>query len=316
LLARERDAVAPALNLADDRRPAERAEALALLEILEREAPFPGAARTGITGAPGAGKSTLLDPLVRALRERDESVAVLAVDPSSRHSGGALLGDRIRMRSASRDPGVFIRSMAARDQLGGLSAGALAGVTILGSVFDHVLVETVGVGQSESDVAALVDTLVFVVSPGSGDALQFMKAGLLEWPEIFAVNKSDLGAEAARTASELASGLKLQERAADDWQPPVLRISAREGSGVAELVAALDRHRAHLETRNGIHARRAASRQSHVLQSLVRRYGTYGIEQLGGEHAVLARLGEVSDRGAFALVAELAREVEEALAKR
>jgi LAO/AO transport system kinase len=290
------------LNLADDRRPGQRADALVLLEILEREAPFPGATRTGITGAPGAGKSTLLDPLVRGLRERNETVAVIAVDPSSQQSGGALLGDRIRMRGVSRDPGVFIRSMAARDQLGGVSAGTLAAVTILGSVFDHVLVETVGVGQSESDVAALVDTLVYLVSPGSGDAVQFMKAGLIEWPDVFAVNKSDLGAEAARTASELASGLQLHERSGEDWHPPVLRISARDGQGIPELLVALDAHRAQLGARDEIRARREASRRSHVLQSLLRRYGSHGIEQLGGEHAVLARLGEVSDRGAFALV--------------
>lgn len=308
--------MAQALNLADDRRAAQREEALAMLEILEREAPFPGATRTGITGAPGAGKSSLLDPLVRSLRTRDETVAVVAVDPSSQRTGGALLGDRIRMRGAGRDPGVFIRSMAARDQLGGLAAGALANVTILAAVFDHVFVETVGVGQSESDVASLVDTLVFVASPGSGDILQFMKAGLLEWPDVFAVNKSDLGGEAQRTASELASGLRLAPRAEGAWQPPVLPVSAQDGSGVPELLTAIGAHREHLLTSGSLCRRRRAGRETYVLQSLRRRYGSYGLEQQGGLQAVLARISENADRGAFALVSLLAHEIEDALAKR
>lgn len=308
--------MAQALNLADDRRAAQREEALVMLEILERESPFPGATRTGITGAPGAGKSTLLDALIRNHRASDETVAVVAIDPSSQRTGGALLGDRVRMRGAGRDPGVFIRSMAARDQLGGIAAGALASVTILAAVFDHVFVETVGVGQSESDVASLVDTLVFVANPGSGDILQFMKAGLLEWPDIFAVNKSDLGGEAQRTASELESSLRLTPRGQDAWQPPVLRVTARDGTGVPELQSAIRAHRAYLVAHDELCQRRRAGREAHVLQSLRRRYGSHGLEQQGGPQAVLARIGESADRGAFALVSLLSREIEDALAKR
>ena len=187
-LARDRGAVPEALNLADDRRPDRREKALKLLDALEQQAPFPGAPRVGLTGAPGSGKSTLLDALVRELRPRGETVAIIAVDPSSRNTGGALLGDRIRVRSAASDSGVLIRSMAARDHLGGLAESTWAAVAIVAAAFDWVFVETVGVGQSESEIAALVDTLVYVSTPETGDLLQFMKAGILEFPDIFVIN--------------------------------------------------------------------------------------------------------------------------------
>src|SRR5690606_10972382 len=194
--------------------------------------------RVGLTGAPGAGKSTLLDALVRRLRARGETVGIAAVDPSSRRSGGALLGDRARVRASALDPGVFLRSMAARERLGGLADATWASVTVLSAVFDHVFVETVGVGQSEAEVADLADTLVFVAQPGAGDMLQFMKAGVLEHPDVFVVNKADLGAIAERTASELAAGLTLGARRPDGWSPPVLLVSARDARGIDELVAA------------------------------------------------------------------------------
>jgi len=315
LLARERPAVAEALNLADDRRAERRGEALALLDALERDAAQPGAARIGFTGAPGAGKSTLLDVLVRAERARGRSVAIVAVDPSSRRSGGALLGDRIRMRSSGTDPGVFIRSMAARDQLGGVADSARAGVTILAAAFDLVLVETVGVGQSESEVTGLVDTLVFVANPGSGDALQFMKAGVLELPDIFAVNKSDLGSEALRTASELESSLRLAAPESDDWRPPVLLVSALEGSGIDALASALEAHRDHLVDGGELARRRAAGRAAHVIESLARRYGSYGVERLGGADAIDARMRAGEPISSFAWLDVLGREIEDALRK-
>ena len=268
-----------------------------------------------MTGAPGAGKSTLLDGLVRGLRARGETVAIVAVDPSSRRTGGALLGDRIRMRSGARDDGVFIRSMAARDRLGGVADSARAGVTILAAAFDWVFVETVGVGQSEADVAGLVDTLLFVVQPGSGDAIQFMKAGILELPDLFAVNKADLGAEARRTASELESGLRLGEREETDWRPPVLLVSARDGTGVEALLDALDAHRTALAVSGALARRRAAGREAHALEALARRYGSHGLEQLGGARALAARIAEDPDTTSFAWVERLGREIEDALAK-
>ncbi len=292
-----------------------RAEALALLDDLDRTEPFPGAARIGLTGAPGAGKSTLIDAIVRTLRARGDSVAIAAVDPSSHKSGGALLGDRIRMRAGSTDAGVFIRSMAARDRLGGLAEATYAAVSIMGAVFDYVFVETVGIGQSEGDVAGLVDTLVFVANPGAGDTLQFMKAGILERPDIFVVNKSDIGALAERAASELSSGLGLAEREQGERERPVLLTSARDAVGVAELVDALDSHRAAFASSGELEKHRHNGREAYVLAALERRYGSFGVEQLGGAKAVRERLSRSPARSPFGQVAHLGREIELALGK-
>ena len=235
----DRSAVPEALNLVDDQRPEPRQQARELLDHLQRNRESLRAQRVGITGAPGVGKSTLLDALVRTLRP-ERSVGILAIDPSSQQTGGALLGDRYRVRSASRDPGVYIRSMAARNRLGGLADATSTSIEILSAVFDFVFIETVGVGQSESEISRLVDTLVFVAQPGAGDMLQFMKAGILEVPDVFLVNKADLGAPAERTAGELGAGLGLSTRRGDGWEPPVLLASARATTGIAELVEALD----------------------------------------------------------------------------
>ncbi len=313
LLARERKAVPEALNLVDDRRPGRREETLRLLDALERGLGV-GAPRIGITGAPGAGKSTLLDALVRQLRAEDVTVGIVAVDPSSRVSGGALLGDRVRVRSGAGDPGVFFRSMAARDRLGGLADATRASVTVLAAVFDRVLVETVGVGQSETDVAALADTVVYVAQPGAGDTLQFMKAGVLELPDVFVVNKADLGAPAERTASELRAGLALAVRKGA-WKSPVLLASARDGTGIAELSEALAAHRAYLEDSGELERRRSDGLASWVREALRARYGAYGLERLGGEDVLAARLRERGDASGFGLVLAIGREVEDALRK-
>jgi LAO/AO transport system kinase len=296
--------VADALNLVDDRRPEARGEALALLVALEEALASAGPPRVGLTGPPGAGKSTLLDALVRRARGRGETVGVLAVDPSSPRSGGALLGDRVRVRASARDPGVFLRSLAARDRLGGLAESARAGVFVLAAAFDLVLVETVGVGQSEAEVADLVDTLVWVAQPGAGDLLQYMKAGALELPDVVAVNKSDLGAAAERTAGELAAGLSLGERA-DDWSPPVVRISARDGAGLAELEDALARHRAWLAERGRLGARRRRGRDAFVRDAVAREHGRAGVAALGGLAAIDDALRREADASGFALAARL-----------
>ncbi len=237
------------------------------------------------------------------------------MDPSSRRTGGALLGDRIRVRSGSGDPGVFIRSMAARSRLGGVAEGTRASVDILAAAFDRVFVETVGVGQSEVEVADLVDTLVYVANPESGDALQFMKAGILELPDVFAVNKSDLGASAQRTASELESGLALGERPAGGVPPRVVAVSARDGAGIEELVRAVDAHRDELLESGALRERRERSRCAFVIESLERRYGSYGIDRLGGAAALRARISEGGGASAYGRVAELSREIEDALRK-
>jgi LAO/AO transport system kinase len=315
LLDHDRDAVPEALNLADDRRVDRSKAALELLETLERESPFPGAARIGLTGAPGAGKSSLLDALVRELRPKGETVAIVAVDPSSRTTGGALLGDRVRVRSGASDRGVFIRSLAARDQLGGLSESAWPAVIILAAAFDRVFVETVGVGQSESDVAALVDTLVYVATPGAGDTLQFMKAGILEYPDVFVVNKADVGAAATRTASELKGSVSLGERSDGKMEAPVILTSARDSEGMGEMVAAIDAHRDQLIASNALRDKRLRGRETQLLSALERRYGSFGVDQLGGRRTLSERVREYDGVSAFALLAQLSLEIEETLRK-
>jgi LAO/AO transport system kinase len=310
--------VAEALNLVDDARPGRREEALALLDTLEREMPTPGAQRIGITGAPGAGKSSLLDALVRRLRARGETLGIIAVDPSSRRTGGALLGDRMRVRSGVGDAGVFFRSMAARDRLGGIADATQAGVTVLATAFDRVLVETVGVGQSETDVATLVDTLIYVAQPGAGDLLQFMKAGILEVPDLFVVNKADVGPLAVRTAGELTAGLGLGERpdvGPQGWTPPVLLVSARDGTGIDALVLEIDAHRQFLEVSGTRALRRLRARDAFVHESLLRRYGVHGLEAIGGAAGLSARLRDARVASAWDLSLRLGREIEDALGK-
>ncbi len=301
--------MAPALNLVDDQRPAARAEALALLVALEEALLFAGPPRRGLTGPPGAGKSTLLDALVRRARARGESVGILAIDPSSPKSGGALLGDRVRMRASAADPGVFLRSLAARDRLGGLADSARAGVFVLSAVFDAVWVETVGVGQSEAEVAELVDTLVWVAQPGAGDLLQAMKAGALELPDVVCVNKADLGASAERTASELSAGLSFAEQSAG-WTPPVLCISARDGQGLDALEETLEKHRTWLTEAGRLGERRRAGRNAAVRAYLAREHGRVGLEAAGGLAAVDETLRREPEASGFALAARLGEAIE------
>lgn len=196
----------------------------------------------GLTGAPGVGKSTTTSALVRELRAGDRRVAVLAVDPSSPFSGGALLGDRIRMSDHATDAGVFIRSMASRGHLGGLSWSTPQALRVLDAAgFDVVLVETVGVGQSEVEIASLADTTVVLVAPGMGDGVQAAKAGILEIGDVYVVNKADRDG-ADRVKRDLRSMLRLAERADDAWDRPVLATVSQSGQGIPELVTALDQH--------------------------------------------------------------------------
>ncbi|MBW2292534.1 MAG: methylmalonyl Co-A mutase-associated GTPase MeaB [Deltaproteobacteria bacterium] len=311
LASRDRGAVAEALNLIEDERPAQRQAAAALLSELEGLGTR--ALRVGITGAPGAGKSTLIDALVRDLRLGDRSVGIIAIDPSSKISGGALLGDRLRMRSAVGDPGVFLRSMAARDRLGGLSGASRAGVEILAAAFDVVLVETVGVGQSESEIVNLVHTLVFVAQPGAGDSVQFMKAGLIEMPDIFVVNKADLGPVAERTQSELLGGLGLGEAKANEWTPPVLLVSARDAQGVEAIAKAIIAHREYLEANDSLVARLDEGKTEWLQSALLERYGSYGIEALGGRKRVKEMLRAEKRQSLPDLLRQLSGAIEEKL---
>ena len=313
----DRAAVAEALNLVEDERPAQREMADAMLAELEgrEEEQDPGATalRVGITGAPGAGKSSLIDALVRELRRSDRTVGIIAVDPSSKQSGGALLGDRLRVRSASGDPGVFMRSMAARDRLGGLSGATRAGVQVLAAAFEVVFVETVGVGQSEAEIVNLVHTLLFIAQPGAGDSVQFMKAGLIEMPDIFVVNKADLGPAAERTRSELLGGLGLMDPKAGSWTPPALLASARDSVGIDSIVKALFAHRDFLETSGNLGARLDSGRTQSLLSAVLERYGSYGIEALGGRDAVIQIVRAERKQALPALLRQLSTAIEDKL---
>jgi LAO/AO transport system kinase len=210
----------------------------------------------GITGAPGVGKSTSTSAVVAALRRRGRRVAVLAVDPSSPFSGGALLGDRVRMGDHATDPGVFIRSMASRGHLGGLSWATPQAVRVLDAAgFDVVIVETVGVGQSEVEVAGAADTTVVLLAPGMGDGIQAAKAGILEVGDLYVVNKADRDG-AARVRRDVRSMLALTERPEGAWRPPVLATVATRGEGTDEVVEALDEHHAWAQASGALQRRR------------------------------------------------------------
>jgi LAO/AO transport system kinase len=258
-------------------RAPEAPEVLALLA--EAEAAARGQT-VGLTGPPGVGKSTLTGALIAAYRESGRTVGVIAVDPSSKRSGGALLGDRVRLASDPGDTGLFVRSMAARDRLGGLADQTVAAMVLMRALFDVVLIETVGVGQSETDVAGVADTVVFCVQPGSGDSLQFMKAGIVEIPHLAVVTKADTGAPARRALADLKGALGLAE-AEEGWTVEALAVSAETREGIADLVAALDDHWRWLQETGRLVPRRRAQAGGWLTESLRERFGTAGLKAAG-----------------------------------
>ena len=296
----ERVAVARALNLVEDRRPEARPRIAALLRSLGG-----GRAeghRIGMTGPPGVGKSTLVSTLAAALRGRGHTVGVLAVDPSSKRSGGALLGDRARIDTDPGDQGLFVRSLATAGELGGLARAAPAAVMVLAAAFDRVLVETVGVGQSETDVEHVVDTVVFVVQPGSGDALQFLKAGIMEIPDVLVVNKADMGEAAMRARTELVGVLRVARSAGltgapSDGRSDVILVSATRREGIDRLVEAIDRHRASQTAAGALAERRVRGQVEWGMRELLRRVGDEGLEREGGLDAARARIETRVRRG-------------------
>src|SRR3954465_4368720 len=246
----EARAVARLISLVEDESPL-------LREVMAGLAPHAGHAQiVGVTGSPGVGKSTSTNALVAALRARGKRVGVLAVDPSSPFSGGALLGDRVRMQDHALDGGVYIRSMASRGHLGGLSWSTPQALRVLDAAgCDVILVETVGVGQSEVEVAGLADTTLVLLAPGMGDGIQAAKAGILEIGDVYVVNKSDReGADTLRR--ELRSMLALADRPEGAWRPPIVKTIASRDEGLDEVVAEIDRHRAWLESSGELATRR------------------------------------------------------------
>jgi LAO/AO transport system kinase len=237
----------------------------ATLALLDEAWSAPGAARchvVGITGPPGVGKSTLAGALIQRWRAAARSVGVIAVDPSSKRSGGALLGDRTRLRTDPADHRIFVRSMAARERLGGLAALTFPAAALMRALFDVVLIETVGVGQSETEIAGVADTVLLCLQPGSGDSLQYMKAGIVEIPHVVAVTKGDLGDAARRTAADAAGALSLD---AAGWSPPVLIVSALKGALLAETSA--------------LAARRREQAQAWLAATLRERFGSVAAER-------------------------------------
>jgi LAO/AO transport system kinase len=282
---RERDlsAAPAALNLLESSTASDRREAAALLRevspiALGGEAP---GHIVGVTGPPGAGKSTLLSALLRAWRAQQKTVAMLAVDPSSKRSGGSLLGDRARIEFDPADGGVLIRSTAAGERLGGLAAPTRVAAQALAAAFDLVVIETVGVGQAETEVADVADTVVVVVQPGGGDVLQFLKSGIMETPDVLVVTKADLGQIALASRRDLSAALR-SLGAKDGGPTRVLAVSSLPPpKGIEELVGALDEHHADVN----VAERRLRARRAGALLDFASEHGERGLRAVGGRRA-------------------------------
>jgi LAO/AO transport system kinase len=265
LMAGDTRALARAIRMVEDRDPR-------IADLLRQVRERAGLARVvGVTGPPGSGKSTLCDQVIERWRAGGHQVGVIAVDPSSPFTGGAILGDRVRMVRHTLDPGVFIRSMAARGHLGGLAAAAREAIRLLdASGRDRCLLETVGVGQSELEVMETADTTVVVTTPASGDAVQIIKAGILEIADIFVVNKADVpgAAKVARELRDLARQTKATKQA---WQPPVIQTTGTSGEGIDELLEAIERHHTVIADSGELEVRRRGRLRAEIEAIVVER---------------------------------------------
>ena len=263
-------------------------------ELMARVWPHLGRASViGITGSPGAGKSTLTDQLARALRAEGQKVGILAVDPTSPFSGGAILGDRIRMQRIAADPGIFIRSMATRGALGGLARATQDAIDLLDAAgFDTVIVETVGVGQDEVDVVACVQTCCVVLVPGMGDEIQAIKAGIMEVADLFVINKADReGADQVEREIEAMKSLAMSP----GWDPPVLRTVAQQGEGIAALLAQVAEHGRWLRAHGGL-ARKARERARLRFEALLAEETVRRAKAQAGPARVEAAVSRIADR--------------------
>ncbi|MDT7809719.1 MAG: GTPase [Acidobacteriota bacterium] len=300
ILAGEARAVARAISKVEDG----AADASALMKAV-----FPHTGRglvVGVTGSPGAGKSSLVDKLAGLYRRRGERVGIVAVDPSSPFSGGAILGDRIRMQALGLDPGVFIRSMATRGNLGGLARATVDAVAILDAAgFEKVIVETVGVGQDEVEIVKTADVSVVVLVPGMGDDIQAIKAGIMEIGDVFVINKADRDG-VLRTEKELEALLSLAERD-DGWSPPIVKTVATENKGIQDLAAAVESYREFQKTATGAQGRRGAVARWRILELLRERLLARAMETDGARERLESLAREVAEkrRDPYSAVEEL-----------
>ncbi|HLN09667.1 MAG TPA: GTP-binding protein [Xanthobacteraceae bacterium] len=253
-----------------------QADSEPMARLLDAANAAPRAHVIGLTGPPGVGKSTLTNALIERSRKRHETVGVIAVDPSSRRTGGALLGDRARIATDPSDRGVYVRSMAARDRLGGLAEQTVAAMVLMRAVYDSVLVESVGIGQSESDISFVADTMLLCIQPGSGDSLQFMKAGVMEWPDIVVVTKADMAAAARRARADVEGALTLVAGGAEQLRAPVVLVSATQHQGLDELDRAIADHRAWLGEADRLARRRSVQEHAWVEEAVRYRFGNVG----------------------------------------
>jgi LAO/AO transport system kinase len=293
ILRGERAAVAGGLNLLDNKLANARNCAARLLASLSGERWLNEGHLIGITGPPGAGKSSLVCAMIREWRLAGKSVGVLAVDPSSRPElgGGALLGDRIRIKNSSQDEGLFIRSLANRNQLGGVATEVWPMSWLMLASFDIVVIETVGVGQTEIDIADIGDTVCYVAQPASGDTIQYLKSGIIEIPDIFAINKCDLGAAARKTASEISRSAPRHDRR-EDWDYPVCLVSATMNTGIREFHEQFERHRSFLAGTGLLRRLRTRHQSAWVVRLLKEEFGTLGLELAGGRVGIEKCLGD------------------------
>ncbi|QQS49210.1 MAG: methylmalonyl Co-A mutase-associated GTPase MeaB [Acidobacteriota bacterium] len=281
-------------------------------EILKAVYPHTGRGLTiGITGAPGAGKSSLVDKLALEYRQRGMSVGIIAVDPSSPFSGGAILGDRIRMQLLSSDPEIFIRSMATRGNLGGLARATVDAVAVLDAAgYDRTLVETVGVGQDEVDIVKTADVSIVVLVPGMGDDIQAIKAGIMEIADIFVINKADReGVE--RTERELITLLEMSERS-DGWRPPIVRTIATQNKGIPEFIEAIEQYASFRRRQSSASSRQAGVAENRIIELLRERLLKRVISEAlsTGELRRLAETVATRQRDPYSVVDEIAGRIE------